>query len=145
MPLFTYKAIREDGTTVTDETMAADAAELQQDLEGRGYLVLNLKQKNKSGAGGDSGSAKDFLIFNQEFTTLIKAGLPILQALELLHKRAEKQGFQRVLAGIIQEIKGGKASPRPWQATLGTSRRSTPPRCAREKRAAPSWTCSGVS
>jgi len=109
MPLFTYKAIREDGTTVTDETMAADAAELQQDLEGRGYLVLNLKQKNKSGTGGGSGSAKDFLIFNQEFTTLVKAGLPILQALELLHKRAEKQGFQRVLTGIIQEIKGGKA------------------------------------
>jgi type IV pilus assembly protein PilC len=106
MPLFTYKAVREDGTSVADEVMAADAAELRLTLEAKGYLVLNL-QKKTAGIRGGKGSAKDFLIFNQEFTTLVKAGLPILQSLEILHKRTEKQGFRAALAGIIQEIKGG--------------------------------------
>jgi type IV pilus assembly protein PilC len=105
MPVFTYKAVREDGTSFIEETMAADAAELRRDLEGRGFLVLSLSKKKTSLHG--RASTKDFLLFNQEFTTLIKAGLPILQALEILHKRTEKPGFRSALESIIHDIKGG--------------------------------------
>jgi len=108
MPIFTYKAVREDGTTVTDEATAADSAELRQELEARGYLVLSLDKK-RAALVGDRGSAKDFLIFNQEFSTLIKAGLPILQAMEILHKRTEKPGFRGTLESVIHDIKGGLA------------------------------------
>jgi len=108
MPLFTYKAVREDGTSFVDEAMATDAVELRQDLEGRGYLVLSLDKKRASLWGGRS-SAKDFLLFNQEFSTLVKAGLPILQALEILQRRMEKPGFRAALDSIIQDIKGGTA------------------------------------
>jgi type IV pilus assembly protein PilC len=107
MPVFTYKAVREDGTSIADETMAGDADELRQNLESRGYLVLNLEKKKTAFGRGHRGSAKDFLIFNQEFTTLIKAGLPILQSLEILHKRTEQQGFSTTLESIIHEIKNG--------------------------------------
>jgi type IV pilus assembly protein PilC len=107
MPLFFYKAVRDDGTSFTDEAMAADAAELRRDLEGRGYLVLTLSKK-KTALGGRA-TAKDFLLFNQEFATLNKAGLPILQSLEILHKRTEKPGFRSALESIIHDIKGGTA------------------------------------
>jgi len=108
MPLYTYKAVREDGTSVADELMAATTAEVRQALEARGYLVLDV-QKKRAGIGGSGGSQKDFLIFNQEFMTLVKAGLPILQALEILHKRMEKPGYRSALAGIIEAVKGGTA------------------------------------
>jgi type IV pilus assembly protein PilC len=108
MPLFTYKAVREDGTSFVDEAMAADAAELRQELEGRGYLVLKLDKK-KTGFRGGRSSAKEFLLFNQEFSTLVKAGLTILQALEILQKRMEKPGFRTALQSIIHDIKGGTA------------------------------------
>jgi len=108
MPLFSYKAVREDGTSFVDEAMATDAAELRQELEGRGYLVLRLDKKKASLFGGRS-SAKDFLLFNQEFSTLVKAGLPILQALEILQKRMEKPGFRAALDSAIHDIKGGTA------------------------------------
>lgn len=108
MPFFTYKAVREDGTSVIDEAMAGNAAELRQELEGRGYLVLDLEKKRAALKTG-RGSAKEFLIFNQEFATLIKAGLPILQAIELLHKRTETPGFRSTLESIIHDIKGGSA------------------------------------
>jgi type IV pilus assembly protein PilC len=107
MPLFIYKAVREDGTSFTEEAMAADAAELRRDLEGRGYLVLSLVKKKTTLRRG--ASTKDFLLFNQEFATLVKAGLPILQALEILHKRTEKPGFRSALASVIHDIKGGTA------------------------------------
>ena len=105
MPVFIYKAVREDGTSFTEEAMAADAGELRRDLEGRGFLVLSLSKKKTSLRGRSS--TKDFLLFNQEFATLIKAGLPILQALEILHKRTEKPGFRSALESIIHDIKGG--------------------------------------
>jgi len=108
MPLYTYKAMREDGTAVTDEAMAADVQELRQDLESRGYLVTSLQEK-KIGLGTTRGTAKDFLIFNQEFATLIKAGLPIVQSLEILQKRTEKQGFHSALTSILHEIRAGAA------------------------------------
>jgi type IV pilus assembly protein PilC len=109
MPLFTYTSVREDGTSVTDEAMAENADELRRELEGRGYLVLSLDKKHMALARGRRGSSKDFLIFNQEFSTLVKAGLPILQALELLHKRTENPGFRGTLENIIHDIKGGTA------------------------------------
>lgn len=108
MPLFTYKAVRQDGTSVADEFTAATAAEVRQALEVRGYLVLDV-QKKQAGLRGAGASQKDFLIFNQEFMTLVKAGLPILQALEILHKRMEKPGYRSALGGIIESVKGGAA------------------------------------
>jgi type IV pilus assembly protein PilC len=108
MPLFIYKALREDGTSFTGEAMAADAAELRRELEGRGCLVLSLTRK-KTALGRGGASAKDFLLFNQEFATLIKAGLPILQSLEILHRRTEQPRFRSALENIIHDIKGGSA------------------------------------
>jgi type IV pilus assembly protein PilC len=108
MALFTYKALREDGTSVAEEVMAGDAEELRQELEAKGYLVLSLEKKKKV-FWGERGSSKDFLLFNQEFLTLIKAGLPILQAIEILHNRTEKPGFRNVLQSVISDIKGGSA------------------------------------
>ena len=108
MPLFTYKAVREDGTAVTDELTAANVSEVHQALEARGYLVLDVRIK-RAGIRGSGASQKDFLIFNQEFMTLVKAGLPILQALEILHKRMEKPGYRSTLASIIEAVKGGTA------------------------------------
>ncbi len=107
MPLFTYKAVREDGSSIADQSMASDAAELRRELEGRGYLVLSVAKKGAGLFKGGSGSAKDFLLFNQEFMTLFKAGLPILQALEILQKRTEKPAFRSALESIIHDIKGG--------------------------------------
>jgi type IV pilus assembly protein PilC len=107
MPLFTYTAVREDGSTVSEDVMGTTAADVRLTLEAKGYLVLEIKKHATGLRGGVS--QKDFLIFNQEFMTLVKAGLPILQALEILHRRMEKPVFKSALAGIIEAVKGGSA------------------------------------
>ncbi len=106
MPLYSYRAVREDGSAINDEAIAVDAGHLKQELEGRGYLVLHVSRKG-SGLRGGRGNAKDFLLFNQEFVTLFKAGLPILQSLEILSKRTEKPAFRSALESITLDIKGG--------------------------------------
>jgi type IV pilus assembly protein PilC len=108
MPLFIFKAAREDGSTFSSEAMASDAAELRRDLENRGYLVLSLNKKTvRLRRGGFN--VKEFLLFNQEFVTLFKAGLPILQSLEILQRRTENPRFRTTLEAIISDIRGGTA------------------------------------
>ncbi|HAR45519.1 MAG: hypothetical protein A2X56_01135 [Nitrospirae bacterium GWC2_57_13] len=108
MPQFLYKAVREDGSSSTGESTAANAIELRRDLEARGYLVLDIKLK-REGLQRSGISSKDFLLFNQEFMTLIKAGLPILQTLEIVRKRSVNITFKTIIDSLIREIKGGTA------------------------------------
>ncbi|HTS11797.1 MAG TPA: type II secretion system F family protein [Candidatus Limnocylindrales bacterium] len=49
----------------------------------------------------------EFLIFNQQFNTLIKAGLPILKALELLAERAAAQRLRPILTDVRHRVRGG--------------------------------------
>ena len=108
MPLFSYKAVREDGSTVVDELTAATSSEARDTLHDRGFLVLEVRKKG-SLTGDRGASPKEFLIFNQEFVTLVKAGLPIMQALDILQHRMEKQGFRSALNNIREAVGGGTA------------------------------------
>ena len=73
---------------------AQSEAEARQKLADRGFYVYGVRPNFSVGAlvGGSRGSRKlpagDFLIFNQQFNTLVKAGIPILKSLDLLADRA---------------------------------------------------------
>ena len=64
MPLFSYKAVRDDGSTVIDQLNAATVAEVRETLEDRGYLVLDVRKKGLL-ASRRGASAKEFLILQR--------------------------------------------------------------------------------
>src|SRR5215469_16520780 len=80
----------------------------------QGYLVYWVKPRTLlSPAGlklGRSSKLKQaaFLIFNQQFLTLIKAGLPILTALDLLIKRQRDKFLLQLLENVRERVKGGE-------------------------------------
>src|ERR1700739_4409032 len=49
-----------------------------------------------------------FLVFNQQFLTLIRAGLPILNSLELLIKRQKDAQLRQLLENVRERVKGGE-------------------------------------
>ncbi|HXC61213.1 MAG TPA: type II secretion system F family protein, partial [Nitrospiria bacterium] len=115
MPQFAYRIAKGDGTILEDRTEAEDEVTLRQQLEGKGYLVFSIRK-----AAGFSLpqirfdfksklTPREFLAFNQEFLALIKAGLPIIRALDILVDRVELTSFREALRGIRQEIKGGSS------------------------------------
>src|SRR5258708_9720343 len=70
--------------------------------DNRGVLGLNLlKRRNKI-------KAEEFIIFNQQFVTLIKAGLPILTGLDLLSRRQRNPFFRTLLENIRERVKSGE-------------------------------------
>jgi type IV pilus assembly protein PilC len=98
---------------------APSEKELREKYTQQGYLIYSIKARSLGGGSGFfSGKKKlnleKFLIFNQQFVTLIRAGLPILKALDLLAER-------------LTDPKLGPCSARP-SGSRGFSPRSTSPR-----------------
>ena len=94
---------------VTDAPSERDARER---LANQGYLVYSVRAKDLGARL--SGVAKrqkinleKFLIFNQQFVTLIRAGLPILQSLDLLADRLTDERLGRHIRAVRDEVKTG--------------------------------------
>src|SRR5271170_1572267 len=92
---------------------AQSEAEARQKLADRGFFVFSVRMhfdliSQFSGAHRQQKiRPADFLIFNQQFSTLIKAGLPILKALDLLAERAAAPRLRPVLADVRQRVRDG--------------------------------------
>lgn len=92
---------------------AQSEAEARQKLADRGFFVFSVRMHFDllSQFSGASRAQKirpaDFLIFNQQFSTLIKAGLPILKALDLLAERAAVPRLRPVLQDVRQRVRDG--------------------------------------
>ena len=90
----------------------------EQDIRDRflqqGYLVYSIKSRAgiwPSALGGRRRQRikpEEFVIFNQQFLTLIKAGLPILKSLDLLSKRQRNPYFKSLLENVQARVKGGE-------------------------------------
>jgi len=86
--------------------------EVRERVSQQGYLVYWVKPRGMFSAGKRRGGRirqSSFLVFNQQFLTLIHAGLPILTALELLLKRQKDPSLKAVLDNVRERVKGGES------------------------------------
>jgi len=92
---------------------AQSEAEARQKLAERGFYVfsvrthLNVLSSLTRPKSSRSINLNDFLIFNQQFNTLIRAGLPILKSLELLAERAAVPRIRPTLQDVRQRVRDG--------------------------------------
>lgn len=86
-------------------------AEVRERFSQQGYLVYWVKPRGLLAGGVKRGRKvknSTFLVFNQQFLTLLKAGLPILGSLDLLIKRQKDIYFKQLLQNIRERVKGGE-------------------------------------
>ncbi len=89
-------------------------AEVRDRFSQQGYLVYWVKPQGLLSGGGSLGRRRkmkesSFLVFNQQFLTLIRAGLPILNSLDLLVKRQKDARLRQLLENVRDRVKGGEA------------------------------------
>jgi type IV pilus assembly protein PilC len=114
MKLFTCKLGSPDGRVIEKDIEAQDPVILRQSLEQQGFFVFGVKKKSfqfiwEKGFARQKVSNKDILSFNQEMLVLLKAGLPIIQALDTILEKTEKGNLTDILGSVRQDIKGGAA------------------------------------
>src|ERR1700687_1516130 len=103
MAEFVIRVADERGKVLEKAESGYSAAEIRDRYQQSGYLVYWIKTRGLISGGGfrlphrRRGKLEQSVIFNQQFLTLVHAGLPIVQALELLAKRQRTLYFRRLL------------------------------------------------
>jgi type IV pilus assembly protein PilC len=100
------------GQIVEGVYVAPSEAHLRRELEEKGLHVLTLTPRG--GVQGFSIGRRqirrdEFLIFNQELATLLKAGMPLVQSLDILRQRLTNPVFKAVLDDVHEKVRGGSA------------------------------------
>ena len=106
-----------DGRVLEEIFSASDETALRSDLGKRGYHLFEVKRQGlapKMGVpallrGGRRGRipVQEFLVFNQELAALLRAGLPLLQAIDLMLERMKPGTFRSVLTEVRDKVKSG--------------------------------------
>ena len=110
---FLCKIAQPSGKVIEEVFTANTEAELRSRFNEQGCLVYFIKERGRAlpvgGGKRRRGRIKEdeFIIFNQQLVTLIKAGLPILKSLDLLIPRVENSYFRGMLEDIRERVKSG--------------------------------------
>src|SRR5918997_6441169 len=107
------------GEVVTRTIEAVGVAEARVRLESEGFRVFSVTPPRargiaaltRSGRGGTTPRIKagDFLLFNQQLAALLRAGIPILQSIGMLRRRAASSRLRQMLGDVEDKIRGGMA------------------------------------
>ena len=111
LPVWVWEGKTKTGEVKRGEVEAADEAQVQQRL--RAMALSNVKIRKKAmqlkfkmpGLGGIG--QKDLVIFTRQFATMIDAGLPLVQCLDILSAQLDNLAFREVLTKVKQKVESG--------------------------------------
>jgi type IV pilus assembly protein PilC len=119
MAEFVIRLADERGRIQEQVQSAATAEELRVRYAQSGYQVLSVKGRSAGLGGKRKVKLETFLVFNQQFLTLIRAGLPILGSLDMLAKSQKNPAFAAQLADVTERVKTGQSISAAFEAQGG--------------------------
>ncbi len=112
MAIYKWKGKNRAGKEQQGEIEADNDAQVREHLENAGFSQLKIKKKPKEyelvipGITGGV-SLKDIVVFTRTFSTMVDAGLPLIQCLEILGDQTENPSFARTIKDIKGDVEGG--------------------------------------
>jgi type IV pilus assembly protein PilC len=110
MPAFTYTARALNGDLKTATIEAPNRDEVVAQLRKQRLNVVKIDEKkevDKKKKKGGKISMRDIVIFTRQFSTMINAGLPLVQALDILAKQSENPSLKDVTMGVVFDVESG--------------------------------------
>ncbi|NOZ13376.1 MAG: type II secretion system F family protein [Acidobacteria bacterium] len=107
MALFVCRVGTPDGEVLDKEIQANSLKEAETKLKDSGYHIFSINKKIGLSLKRRKVPMKYFLVFNQEFLALVRAGIPIYNGLTLLSKRIKHPVFQKILQDVLRMVKEG--------------------------------------
>jgi type IV pilus assembly protein PilC len=119
MAEFVIKLADDRGRVQEQVQTAATAEELRSRFIHAGYHVFSVRTRGNLSRSRRKVKLEPFLIFNQQFLTLIRAGLPILGSLQMLGKIQKNATFAGQLEDVATRVKTGEALSAAFEAQSG--------------------------
>ena len=114
------------GGEIIEGVYVADSeARLRREFEEKGLYVLAIHAAGRRALAGvhlpalpkrRKVSGREFLVFNQELATLLKAGMPLVQSLDILRRRVTNPTFKAVLDDVHERVRSGSALSEAFEA-----------------------------
>src|SRR6476659_6804350 len=127
MAEFLVKMADERGHVLQQVESGVSEQEIRERFVQQGFMVYSVKTRRGllplgGGVRKKILKADQFVIFNQQFLTLIKAGLPILKSLNILSKRQKNPRFKAILDNVQERVKSGELLSQAFEAQGATSK-----------------------
>ena len=121
MAEYVVKLADERGRIQEQVQIAGSAEELRSRFTQAGYYVYSVRPRGMRGVGGSRKRAnlEAFIIFNQQFLTLVRAGLPILGSLDMLVKGQKNPTFRAQLENVAARVRTGESLSAAFEAQGG--------------------------
>ncbi len=109
--VWTWKGRTPKGEAIAGEYEAGDRREVGEYLRKRRITITSIRKKQAGFSlpalhkGGIK--VKDLAVFTRQFATMVNAGLPLVQCLDVLARQADKPQFQRVITQVMNDVEGG--------------------------------------
>jgi type IV pilus assembly protein PilC len=107
---FIWEGTDRKGKKVKGKTMAADEAAVRADLRRQGVVPSRIKKQRKGLFGGGRAiTPGDIAIFSRQLATMLAAGIPLVQAFEIVGTGHENPSMQKLILSIKADVEGGSA------------------------------------
>ena len=112
MPTFKYTAKDADAKTITGKIVADNQGVVVEELRKRQLTIINIAEEKQTKEKTVTGSSKkvkteDLVIFTRQLSTMVDAGIPIIQAFEALGEQTTNLNFRKVILSMRDDIQLG--------------------------------------
>src|SRR6195256_5042531 len=104
---FLWEGKDKRGNKVRGKSLAANEATLRADLRRQGVAATRVKTQSNTFRSGGKVSNEDIAIFSRQLATMMSAGIPMVQAFEIIGNGHEKPAMQKLVLDIKANIEGG--------------------------------------
>jgi type IV pilus assembly protein PilC len=107
---FEWEGTDRKGKKIKGKSMAASEAAVRADLRRQGVVPSRIRKQRKSiFSGGGSITTSDIAIFSRQLATMLAAGIPLVQAFEIVGTGHENAAMQKLILAVKADVEGGSA------------------------------------
>jgi type IV pilus assembly protein PilC len=104
---FTWEGMDRKGNRIKGRSLAPDEAALRADLRRQGIAPSRIRKQSSALKAGGKVKPEDIAVFSRQLATMLAAGIPLVQAFEIVGNGHEKPAMQKLILDIKADVEGG--------------------------------------
>jgi type IV pilus assembly protein PilC len=104
---YSWTGMDKKGNRVSGKSLAPDETALRADLRRQGIAVNRIKKQGQAFKGGGKVNPGDIAVFSRQLATMLAAGIPLVQAFEIVGNGNDKPAMQKLILDIKADVEGG--------------------------------------